>query len=291
MTEDTVKTKPSWGKRLRRIAAVLMVVFLTVTALLYAGQRFLVFPGAYFPAAGSSDVPVGVEVWTRDTDEGGVEAWIMPGQGATAETPGPAVVFTHGNGETINIWTGEMRWYTERGYTVLLPEYRGYGRSAGRPSQAKIVDDATYFYDRLAARPEVDADRIVFHGRSLGGGVAAQLAAARSPRALILASTFTSVPETALGPIPVPAFMIKDPFPVEPVLREYAGPVLILHGEMDQAVPVALALKNAAAANNATLVIYPGINHNDMPHGHGDWEDILTFLDQQGLPWQVVRGG
>ncbi|MEM6855867.1 MAG: alpha/beta fold hydrolase, partial [Planctomycetota bacterium] len=173
MTDDTGKTKPSWGKRLRRIAAVLMVVFLTVTALLYAGQRLLVFPGAYFPAAGSPDLPAGVEVWTRDTDEGGVEAWIMPGRGATPETPGPAVVFTHGNGETISIWTGEMRWYTERGYTVLLPEYRGYGRSAGRPSQAKIVDDATYFYDRLAARPEVDADRIVFHGRSLGGGVAA----------------------------------------------------------------------------------------------------------------------
>lgn len=288
MSDEPKKPKPSWGKRLRRIAAVFVVLFLGTTLLLYAAQRMLVFPGAYFPQAVSPEPPTDVEVWTRDTDEGVVEAWVMHGDGATPDAPGPAVVFTHGNGELVNIWPGEMRWYTQRGYTVLLPEYRGYGRSEGSPSQTEIVEDAIHFYDQLAALPTVDADRIVFHGRSLGGGVAAQLAAARPPRAMILASTFTSIPETALGPIPVPAFIIKDPFPIEPVLRDYPGPVLILHGELDQAVPVALARKNAAAAKNATLVIYPGINHNDMPRGHGDWDDILSFLDRQGLPWQVV---
>jgi len=247
MTNATVKSRPSWGKRIRRIAAVLLVLFAAVTVLLYVGQRLLVFPGAYFPHTVSLDPPAGVDVWTRDTDEGAVEAWILPGQGATSATPGPAVVFTHGNGELINIWAGEMSWYTQRGYTVLLPEYRGYGRSEGSPSQREVVEDVIYFYDRLAALPMVDPSRIVFHGRSLGGGVAAQLAAVRPPRAMVLASTFTSIPETALGPIPVPAFMIKDPFPVEPVLRDYPGSVLILHGERDQAIPVALARKNAAA--------------------------------------------
>lgn len=285
---DEIPVKRSWGRRMKRIGTAILLLMLVLFAVLYAVQRLLVFPGAYFPHAVSMDPPEDVEVWTRDTDEGVVEAWVMPGRGASPQTPGPAVVFTHGNGELVNIWTGEMRWYTERGYTVMLPEYRGYGRSEGSPSQTEIVEDAIHFYDRLAALPSVDSEQIVFHGRSLGGGVAAQLAAARTPRAMILASTFTSVTDAALGPIPVPRFMIRDPLPVEPVLRDYAGPVLILHGEIDQAVRLSLAKQNAEAAQDATLIIYPGVNHNDMPNGHGSWDDILSFLDRQGLPWQVV---
>lgn len=277
------------GKRVRRIVRVFVLIFLFVNAGLWLGQRFLVFPGAYVSHAVSMQPPADVEVWTREIDEGEVEAWLMPGRGATPERPGPAVVFAHGNGELVNIWPGEMRWYTERGYTVLMPEYRGYGRSAGRPSQAGIVEDVTHFYDRLAALPTVDPSRIVFHGRSLGGGVVAQLAATRPPRAMILTSAFTSIPDIALGPIPVPAFLIRDPFPVEPVLKQYDGPVLILHGEADQAVPVEYARRNAAAAADSTLVVYPGINHNDMPNGHGKWDDILSFLDRNGLPWRVAE--
>ncbi|MEM7624524.1 MAG: alpha/beta hydrolase [Planctomycetota bacterium] len=274
---------------MRWFLIVLLVGFVGVFGLLVFAQRLLVFPGAYFPFGVTSSLPEGAERWTREIDGGTVDAIVMPGRGAAPETPGPAVVFFHGNGETIDLWADEMGWYAERGYTVLLPEYRGYGRSAGKPSQAAIVEDAAAFHDRLAALPTVDAERIVFHGRSLGGGVAAQLAIQRKPRALILASTFTSVTDAALGPIPVPAFIIKDPFPVEPVLKEYDGPVLILHGKTDQAVNVSHARRNAEAAADATLVIYSEANHNDMPNGHGSWDDILPFLDRNGLPWQVVE--
>lgn len=282
------KTGGRWGKSLRRVVCLAVLLLVLIHVGLWLGQRLLVFPGAYVSHAVDQQPPGGVEVWTRDTDEGAVEAWVMPGRGATAERPGAAVVFCHGNGELINIWAEEMRWYTQRGYTVLLPEYRGYGRSEGSPSQIEIVEDATHFYDRLAALPSVDAQRIVYHGRSLGGGVVAQLAAVRKPAAMILASTFTSIPDVALGPIPVPRFMIRDPFPVESVLKQYTGPVLILHGEKDQAVPVEFARHNAAAAENATLVIYAGINHNDMPHGHGKWDDILAFLERSDLPWRLA---
>lgn len=53
--------------------------------------------------------------------------------------------------------------------------------------------------------------------------------------------------------------------------------------------PYAVSIEPPVAANDATLVVYPGINHNDMPHGHGDWDDILSFLDRNDLPWQVVE--
>ena len=289
MRKDSAnKTKGRWGKRLRRLLAAVFLLFTGLVFVLWSVQRFLVFPGAYVPHNVTLDLPENAELWVRDTAEGQVEAWLLRGRGASAEQPGPAVVFAHGNGELINIWHGEMGWYTERGYTVLLPEYRGFGRSEGSPSQTEIVDDLTAFYDRLAALDFVDPSRIIYHGRSLGGGVAAQLAARRKPYAMILASTFTSVQDAALGPIPVPGFMIKDPFPVEAVLQKYDGPVLILHGDRDVVTPLAHARRNAAAAKNSTLVIYPDTGHNDMPGGHGRWEDILSFLDKQSLPWQVV---
>lgn len=269
---------------------LVLVLIACGVGLLWWGQRFLLFPGAFVPHNVSLSLPLEATLWTRETEAGLVEAWLLPGDSATPEHPGPAVVFAHGNGELINIWTHEMRWYTARGYTVLLPEYRGYGRSGGSPSQAAVLDDLLYFTDRLTALPTVDPQRIVYHGRSLGGAVVTQLAVRRPPRAMILASTFTSVRDVAgdvFGLTP-PAWLVRDPFPVETVLRDYAGPVLLLHGEDDRVVPVEHARRNAAAARDARLVIYSGIDHNDMPGGHGKWDDIIDFLTSQGLPWDVV---
>ena len=97
----------------------------------------------------------------------------------------------------VNIWV-----------RVLLPEYRGYGRSAGSPSQRAITEDLIAFYDLLARRPEVDAQRVVFHGRSLGGGAVCDLARHRKPAAVILMSTFTSMKRMAPRYL-VPGFMVE----------------------------------------------------------------------------------
>ena len=290
MAEATTPKRRRWVRVLRRLAVLAVVVVIMMMGLVWWMQRYMLFAGAYVPHNVSLSLPEEATLWTRDTGDGVVEAWLLPGDGATAENPGPAVVFCHGNGELINIWTHEMRWYTSRGYTVLLPEYRGYGRSEGTPSQANVLEDLTDFTDRLAALPSVDAGRIVYHGRSLGGAVAVQLATVRPPRAMVLASTFTSVRDVAghLFGVRPPGFLVRDRFPVEALLPKYDGPVLILHGELDRVVPVEHARRNAAAARDARLVVYPGIDHNDMPGGHGKWADILGFLAEEGLPWDVV---
>lgn len=279
--------RPAWRRGLKWLAAAAVLLVAGFTGLLWWGQEFLFFPGAYVAHRVDPNPPPGAVVWERDVDGVTVDAWLLLGKGSTAETPGPAAVFFHGNGELINIWAGEMSWYTERGYTVLLPEYRGYGRSDGAPSQAAIVDDATHFFDRLVALPAVDASRVVLHGRSLGGGVAAQVAALRPAAALVLASTFSSGSAMARGVLPFAAgFMIRHPFETEAALKTFDGPTLILHGDRDGMSPDH-ARRNAAAARDATLVIYPGVGHNDMPSGHGSWDDILPFLDRAGLPWRV----
>ncbi len=93
---------------------------------------------------------------------------------------------------------------------MLLCEYRGYGRSGGVPEQAGITSDMIAFYDLLAKREDVDAARIYAHGRSLGAGVAAQLAAKRPAAGLILESPFKSAASFALR-LGAPGFLVRAP--------------------------------------------------------------------------------
>lgn len=229
---ETGPPKPrTLGKRLMRWFVIVSVIVLIFAAALWMFQRKLIYPGAWMEFAVSPAPVAGVEQWEIPNDDGPVEAWLLPGDGVTADRPGPAVVFLHGNGEIIDQWTQEMSWYTDRGISVLLPEYRGYGRSAGKPSQDAIAADVRAATDRLLALDTVDPDRLIVHGRSLGGGFAAQLVESHPPAALILGSSFTSLPDVAQALVPVPGFMVRDRLPVEAVLRGYAGPVRIMHGE------------------------------------------------------------
>ena len=94
----------------------------------------------------------------------------------------------------------------------------------------------TRAYDKLAARPDVDPARIVFFGRSLGGGAVCDLAAKRPAAALILMSCFTSVRSFAIRYL-APSFLIRDPFDNLAVVRDFSGPVLVIHGDADTIVP------------------------------------------------------
>jgi pimeloyl-ACP methyl ester carboxylesterase len=101
-------------------------------------QRKLLFPSHLVPRPRhAAHAEVGGEQYWFD----GVEAWLLPGRGVTAATPGPLLVFAHGNGELIDQWPPMLAPYRQRGLSVLLPEYRGYGRSAGQPSEPALVGD------------------------------------------------------------------------------------------------------------------------------------------------------
>jgi fermentation-respiration switch protein FrsA (DUF1100 family) len=168
------------------------------------------------------------------------------------------------------------------GISVLLPEYRGYGRSGGDPSEDNITDDFVGAYDLLASRPEVDRSRIVFHGRSIGGGVVCALAAKRPPAAMILLSTFTSIPDITARYF-VPRFLIRDPFDNVAVVRELDRHILILHGRRDELIPISHAAALERIARRPTRVDYD-CNHNDCPpDAHAYWADIRSFLLAAGI--------
>jgi len=231
----------------------------------------------------------GLEKLWIDTDQGRVEGWFIPGQGVSRESPGPLVIYAHGNAELIDYYPYVLAPYTQRGVSLLLPEFRGYGRSAGSPSQKRITGDFVRFYDLAAVRPEVDRQRIIFHGQSVGTGVVCALALHREPAAMILQSPFSSV-KSMMARYLVPPFLVLDPFDNAAVVRELDRPMLIMHGSRDEVIPFAHGRGLHGMARQATFCEYD-CGHNDFPiELPRYWQEIGDFLRDQGLIPGELRG-
>ena len=241
-------------------------------------QRRMVFPRHLVkpdPHAGDRIARL-VKVWL-ETPEGNVESWFVPAPKATSSHPTPAVLYAHGNAELIDYQHDLIRGYSRLGVSVMLCEFRGYGRSAGSPSQKKITSDFAQCYDWLKARPEVDPTRIFFHGRSLGTGVVCSLARRRKPAALILVSPFTSIADMMAWYL-IPRPFVRDPFDNAAVLKAYQGPVLLMHGKRDAVVPIRYSEALHGLSPRSTFRRY-NCGHNDFPtHSSRFWSDIETHL-------------
>ena len=193
------------------------------------------------------------------------------------------LIFAHGNGELIEHWVTPMERLRRAGVSVLLVEFPGYGHSGGRPSRAALGEVFERAFDRLASRPGVDADRIVAVGRSLGAGVAADLAGNRPVAALALMSGFSSAADVARRSFRVPSFVVRDRFDVAGAVRRFGGPVLLMHGRHDEVLPFDHARRIAAAR--------PGLSVTSLECGHNDclsvWPEtvdvLLDFLEASGL--------
>ncbi|MDZ7749498.1 MAG: alpha/beta hydrolase [Halofilum sp. (in: g-proteobacteria)] len=170
---------------------------LAVAGLLWLLQPYLVFQ----PAAGGSGVTrtpadVGLEyegVRLAAADEVTLAGWFVP----HADPAAPVVLFLHGNAGNIGGRVESLQQLHEAGAAVLIIDYRGYGDSTGRPTEAGTYRDARAAWDWLTRARGMPPGRIVIFGRSLGGPIAAHLARAVRPAGLVLEFTFTSMPALA----------------------------------------------------------------------------------------------
>jgi len=264
----------------RRSVRVILGLIVAAPLVLIASVHFLQQWGTFPAPPGGAQPPRafqsarGEVIWL-EVDGDRVETWLLPG---AAPGPAPLLMYTHGNGELIDFWADKFAEVRKTGINVLLVEYPGYGRSGGKPSERSVTATLLAAYDHFAKEPRIDAGRIFGHGRSLGGGAMAQLAARRPLAALILESSFTSVAEILHG-YHIPDWLISNRFDTRAVLAAYRGPVLILHGSHDVNVPVAHALGLKAAAPAATLH-FMNCGHNDCPP---QWELVLGFLAANGV--------
>lgn len=254
--------------------------YLIAGCVLFTSQDSILFPRQYTNPRPGTTPPAGTEQLTVTLGDGAkVEGWFTPGAG---DVPGPAVLFCHGNAELIDDNLGVIREYTRRGVSVLLMEYPGYGRSGGTPSQASITEAGLAFFDVLAARPEVDPARIFVHGRSLGGGAAAQIFKQRPAAAMIVESTFSSVSSMARK-YAMPSVLVKHPFRTDEVIRGDTRPLLIFHGTQDEIIPVAHGRRLAEIRPDAMYVETPGDHNGYPPDPEAYWRKIDEFLRKSGL--------
>ena len=245
--------------------------------LLFVAQRWVLFPAPRTPAESPAERAPDLESVWLDASGARSEAILLRARPGRA-TPGPLLVYAHGNGELIDQWVREFDAPRALGASVLLVEYPGYGRSAGKPSQASIARALVAAYDWAVARADVDPRRVVGYGRSLGGGAVCALARERSLAALVLESTFTSVRELAAR-FGLPGFLVRDPFDNLALVRGFQGPLLVLHGERDESIPVDHARRLHAAAPGSELHVLP-CGHNDCPR---PWRLLGSFLEKHRL--------
>ena len=176
------------------------------------------------------------------------------------------VLFAHGNGGNIGDRIVHAQLLVDADFDVLLFDYRGYGASQGHASERGTYLDARAARSALLAQPGVDADRIIYLGESLGGGVVLELALTHPPAGVVLTSTFRSVRAVAEQHFPIlPGALVPNAYPNERRIAELTVPVLIQHGVEDELVSVEHARRNyAAAAEPKRLQLIDGVGHNDL---------------------------
>lgn len=166
---------------------------------------------------------------------------------------------------------------------ALFVNYRGYGASGGKPGEAALVSDAAEIYDWAARRTDIDASRIALHGRSLGTGVAVQLAAARPVKCVVLTSPFASALDVAREMYPwLPvAWLLRHPFDSGAHAQKLRAPVLILSGSADTLVRPHHSEKLARLwGGPVERVSLEGFGHNDLDLHPGYAKAIRAFLER-----------
>jgi pimeloyl-ACP methyl ester carboxylesterase len=255
---------------------------------LYFLQRGLLFPVTIANAPPRQAAPPGVEVLQLPMVDsrgrrGAVEAWFAAAPNADAAQPAALAVYFHGNCERIDQMAHIVAGYRRLGVNVLIPEYRGYGRSVGEPSQATIGADMRQWMKQMSKRPEVDGRRVFYHGRSVGSGVACELARTDPPAGLILETPFVSIAGMSWRFL-APPLLVRDPYRNDAVVRKATWPMLIFGATQDGVVGVegARRLRDVAPAGLTTYVEF-ATSHNDFP-GVGQerpfWEAIGALVER-----------
>ena len=248
-------------------------------------KRFVFFPVAellYTP----NDVNLEYEDVRVQTSDGlALQSWFIPGKSETASNV--TWLWFHGNGGNIGHRIGELALAHHRtGANIFVFDYRGYGESEGAPSEKGTYLDSRAVMEYLSSRSDVDPRRIVYLGHSLGAAVAVELALTQPPMAMVLVSPFASVRDMANLTLPLPpiGWLVRNHYDSISRIQQLYVPVLVLHGDQDETVPIDQGRKLYGAANQPKrFQVLKGAAHNDTfevaPEQY--WRTIEAFLAER----------
>ena len=259
---------------LKWIAVVLAGLYLGMATILYFAQRSLMyFPETVHTTPAAAGLPEAEEVTLSTSDGERIIAWhVAPRDNK------PVVIYVHGNGGALRYRAERFRRLVHNGIGLVAVEYRGYGGSSGRPSEAGLIADGEAAYAFAAAR--YPAQQIVLWGESLGSGVAVTLAAEKPVGRVILEAPFTSAAAVAslhYWYLPV-RLLMKDQFRSDERVGKITAPVLILHGVHDRIVPFAMGERMFALTTAPKHIVrFLDGDHEDLD-ANGALHAIARFL-------------
>lgn len=226
-------------RQLLTIAVFIACAYALVCVLAYVFQsRMVFFPDRKLVAKPSAVGLAFEDVAFTTADDVEIHGWFLPREGA-AHT----LLFCHGNAGNISHRFDSLRIFHELGLSVLIFDYRGYGRSAGGPpSETGTYRDADAAYRYLIDERGVDPSRLIVFGRSLGSGVAIELASRMPVGALIAESSFTSLPDVGQRAYPILPVKLLSRIRYDSASRvaSIAAPKLFVHSRDDELIPFAL---------------------------------------------------
>jgi fermentation-respiration switch protein FrsA (DUF1100 family) len=291
----TAEKSSGHGKRARarlmRLARLVVIVYLGVLIVLYALQTRLIFPGASTQGQPFAEVRPrpGTEL-VRLTTQRGVPVVALFGSAlATDGGPDPAaaarptMLYFYGNAMCLNYAMPEFDRFRRLGLNVLFAEFAGYGASGGTPSEEGCQDTALAAYDYLVSTRNVDRQRVISAGWSLGGAVAIDLASRRQVGGLIAFSSFTSAVDLARRVVPwVPvSLLLRHRFESAQKIAGIRCRILIGHGRADSIVPFSMGEALAATAGGPVTTLWiDDAEHNDFYEIGGRQIDdaIVSFV-------------
>ena len=249
-----------------------------VAAVWLAQERLLFYPR---PVESRPRAPAG---WRLEQIRH-VAADGTPLAGVLALPPGarpPLVIYYGGNAEEVTSFA-PLAAETYGARAVLLMNYRGYGESGGKPGERRLVGDAIELFDAMAKRADLDTARVALHGRSLGTGVAVQVAAARPARCVVLTSPFASARDVAREIYPwLPVgLLMRHPFDSAALAPALRMPALILMGDADTLIPMHHSERLAGLwAGPVQRAAFKGFGHNDVSLDPRYATTLHGFLDR-----------
>lgn len=236
----------------------------------------------YYPDSSLDTVPSDwqlncEEVWFDTEDGEKLHGWFFPLKGEE-----PVILFCHGNAGNMSHRLDNVRLLLEQKVQVFIFDYRGYGESTGKPSEAGLYLDGQAAYDLLTNVKYISPEKIVPFGRSLGAAVAIDLSLKRQIKSLIIESAFTSTKEMAKTMFLFKGFAFLFPahFNNLEKISQIPVPILIFHGEKDEIVPFSMGKKLFQAAHQPKY-FFPikRAGHNDTYFlgGKAYFETFSTF--------------
>ncbi len=253
------------------LLAIALFYLVAIIAIYFAQAIFIYAPHMPTRELVASPSDIGLEfealyLSTKDNEQ--IHAWYIPAKSHTTKT----VLFLHGNAGNISHRLETIKIFNQLGLNLLIIDYRGFGKSTGKPSELGTYIDADTAWQYLIEEKNLTPDQIIVAGRSLGGGVAAELAKKVQPAMLILESTFTSMTEVSAKHYPFmpTSLIVKHEYETINKLKDIHCPIVIAHSKNDEVIPFEHSQRNFAAANEPKKFI-------TLKGGHGN--GFLFSLD------------